>query len=59
LDILTGGPIPAAVVQERGAARGLTQKQIRYAREKMQVVAFKEIKKPHGEWFWALPNHER
>jgi hypothetical protein len=58
-DVLVNGPVPVITVLERGAARGLTKKQIKYAREQMQVVAFKEIGRRHGCWFWALPQHER
>jgi hypothetical protein len=58
-DVLVNGPVPVITVLERGAARGLTRKQILYAREQMQVVAFKEIGRRHGCWFWALPQHER
>jgi hypothetical protein len=57
-DVLVNGPVPTNTVLERGAERGLTRKQILYAREQMQVVAFKETGK-NGCWFWSLPQHER
>jgi hypothetical protein len=57
-DILTAGPVPTKTVLARGAERGLTKRQILYAREQMNVVAFKEIGK-RGPWFWSLPQHER
>ena len=59
MDILVNGPVPATTVEERAAVHGVTKKQIRYAREQMQVVTFKEIGKLHGGWFWALAQHER
>ena len=57
-DILTNGPVPTKNVLQRGAERGLTKRQILYAREQMRVIAFKYLGK-HGCWFWLLPNHER
>jgi hypothetical protein len=54
-DVLTNGPVPATIVEERGAAHGLTKKQIRNAREEMNIIVFKETGKPHGRWFWILP----
>jgi hypothetical protein len=56
-DILANGPAPTTLVQERGAAHGFSRKQLWDAREKMKIVAFKEIGKPHGRWFCALPQH--
>jgi hypothetical protein len=54
--ILLHGPAPATLVEERGAAHGFTGKQLRYAREQMNIVAFKETGKPRGRWLWALPH---
>jgi hypothetical protein len=58
-DVLVNGPVPVITVLERGAARGLTRKQILYAREQMNIIAFKETGRQHGCWFWSLPQHER
>jgi hypothetical protein len=57
VDVLVNGPVPTTVVQERAAAHGLTKKQLRYAREKMRIIAFKEIGRRYGRWFWCLPPH--
>ena len=57
VDILVNGPAPTTLVIERGAARGFTRKQIWDAREKMKIVAFKEIGKRHGRWFLPLPQN--
>ena len=57
-DVLVNGPVPTNTVLQRGAERGLTKKQIWYARERLKIVAFKELGK-NGCWFLALPNHER
>jgi hypothetical protein len=54
MDVLVNGPVPATLVEERAAVHGLTKKQLRSAREQMKIVAFKELGKPHGRWFWAL-----
>jgi hypothetical protein len=56
-DVLANGPAPTTLVQERGAAHGFSRKQLWDAREKMKIVAFKEIGKRHGRWFLALPQH--
>jgi hypothetical protein len=58
LDVLTNGPVPTKNVLQRGAERGLTRKQLWYARERLKIVAFKDLGK-NGCWFLALPNHER
>ena len=54
LDILTEGPAPATLVQARGAAYGFSRKQIRHAKEKLNIAAFKEEGRKYGRWFWAL-----
>src|SRR5215470_14827777 len=53
MDILTNGPVPATVVEARGAAHGITKKQLRCARSKMRIVTFKETGKPNGRWLWT------
>jgi hypothetical protein len=58
LDVLTNGPVPTKNVLQRGAERGLTKRQILYAREQMRVIAFKDLGK-HGCWFWSLQGHVR
>jgi hypothetical protein len=57
MDVLANGPAPATLVEERGAAHGFTKKQLIYAKQQMRIVAFKEVRKLHGRWFWALPQH--
>jgi hypothetical protein len=54
--ILLHGPTPATLVEERGAAHGYTEKQLRCAKERMNIVAVKETGKPRGRWLWALPH---
>jgi hypothetical protein len=58
MDILANGPVPATVVEARGAAHGITRKQLRKARSKMRIMTFKETGKIHGCWLWALPQHD-
>ena len=57
-DILANGPVPATLVEERGAAHGFTKIQIRYARWQMKVISFKGPGK-NGGWFWVLPHDNR
>jgi hypothetical protein len=54
LDILTDGAAPANLVYARGVAYGFSRKQIRHAREKLNIAAFKEEGQKYGRWFWAL-----
>jgi hypothetical protein len=56
-DVLANGPAPTTLVQERGAAHEFSRKQLYCARQRMNIVAFKEAGKRHGSWFWALPQH--
>jgi hypothetical protein len=42
-DVLANGPAPATLVEERGAAHGLTRKQLSYARRQMRIVSFKDL----------------
>jgi hypothetical protein len=58
LDVLVNGPVPTVTILRRGAERGLTKRQITWAKENMDIIAFKEIGQ-RGPWFWALPHHER
>ena len=51
------GPSPTTLIQERGAAHGFSRKQLYCARQQMNIVAFKEVGKRHGRWFWGLPQH--
>jgi putative DNA primase/helicase len=52
--ILTNGPTPKNVVEQRGAECGLSTDQLDRAKKKLGVKAFKETKKD-GQWFWCLP----
>jgi len=52
--ILTNGPTPKKVVEQRGAECGLSTDQLDRAKKKLGVKAFKETKKD-GQWFWCLP----
>ena len=56
LNILANSPVPVAIIEERAAACGFSKDQLKRAKQKMGVVAFKEGKLD-GRWFWALPEH--
>jgi hypothetical protein len=58
LDVLVSGPVPATTVQARGAERGFTRRQLRYAKERMPVVSYKDFGR-NAPWFWALSQHVR
>ena len=38
-DVLVNGPVPTTTVLERGRERGLTKRQILYARELMNIIS--------------------
>ena len=57
MDLLEDGPMLAAAAQAHGAAHGLSKKQLKRAREKMQVRSFKQVGVPNGPWVWVLPQH--
>ena len=54
LDVLANGPVPATLIEARGAAHGFSRKQLSYARQQMNIVAFKEVGRLNGRWFWRL-----
>ena len=56
LDVLANGPVPVKIIEERAAARGFSKDQLKRAKQKMCVVAFKEGL-VDGRWIWALPQH--
>ena len=57
IDLLANGPVPATIVEERGAVRGFTMDQLKRTKKQMGIVALKEKGKIGGRWFWALPKH--
>jgi hypothetical protein len=59
MDILANGPVPTIVIEDRGTAHGFSKKQLRHARERMGIIAFKEKGKGkiHGHWFWTTTQH--
>jgi hypothetical protein len=58
LDILAGGPVLTTIVVERGAAHGFSYEQLRHAKTKLGVVAFKKRRAGRdAPWMWALPQH--
>jgi hypothetical protein len=59
LDVLMNGPVPTKNILARGAQRGLTKKQITGAKEKMDIIAFKETGRPRGPWFWTTSDNLR
>jgi putative DNA primase/helicase len=53
--ILTNGPVLKNIIEQRGAECGFSADQLKRAKQKLNVVTFKETGKIHGQWFWALP----
>jgi putative DNA primase/helicase len=57
LDILANGPVPVSIIEDRATARGFSKDQLKRAKQKMRVAAFKEAGKIDGRWFWSLAEH--
>jgi hypothetical protein len=55
-DILSGGPVSATVIKTRGTIHGFSEDQLRGARQRLNVVAFREKTFPSSNK-WALPQH--
>ena len=55
VETLAGRPMPATVIEERGATRGFSKRQLRRTREEMGITVFKEKGVFGGPWFWAIP----
>jgi hypothetical protein len=55
MDMLANGPVPATLIEELAAMRGLSIDQLKRAKPKMGVGSFR--KAMDKGWFWALPQH--
>jgi len=56
MDILCSGPAPKSHIEERAAAHGFSIDQLKRAKQKMCIVAFK-AQEWQGKWMWCLPQH--
>jgi putative DNA primase/helicase len=56
MDMLSNGPVPKTLIDERAAARGFSEDQLKRAKTKMGVMAFK-AQEFQGAWFWCLAEH--
>lgn len=56
MDMLSNGPVPKTLIDERAAMRGFSKDQLDRAKTKMGIVPFKE-QKFGGGWLWCLPQH--
>ena len=52
--VLTNGPMPATVIEELGAARKFSKRQLECAKQRIGATAFKKKGKLRGCWFWTL-----
>lgn len=57
LDVLANGPMQTTIIEELGAARGFNSRQLRRAKERTGIVAFKKKGKVDGPWLWTTPQH--
>jgi putative DNA primase/helicase len=56
-DILANGPVLTKLIEDRATEHGLSKDQLKRAKQKLNIAAFKEHGKMDGPWFWALPQH--
>lgn len=56
-DILANGPMPINIIDELGATRGFSARQLRRAKERTGIVAFKKKGKIDGPWLWTTTQH--
>jgi DNA polymerase I-like protein with 3'-5' exonuclease and polymerase domains len=53
--MLTNGPATVRIVEQRAAECGISKDQLKRAKQKLNVKAFKEAGTVDGQWFWCLP----
>jgi putative DNA primase/helicase len=53
--MLTNGPTTVRIVEQRAAECGISKDQLKRAKQKLNVKAFKEAGTVDGQWFWCLP----
>ena len=57
-DILAAGPVLAKVVEERGAVKKFSLRQLRHARDHIGARSFKRRgENLNSAWMWAMPEH--
>ncbi len=54
-DVLASAPVHSKIILRRGEVHGFSEDQLRRAKDKMGVVAYKDGMV--GGWMWALPQH--
>lgn len=57
MNLLANGPMQTTIIEELGATRGFNSRQLRCAKERMGIVAFKKKGKVGGPWLWTTPQH--
>ena len=57
MNVLANGPMSTAIIEELGAARKFSKKQLWRAKQRIGAVAFKKKGKLNGGWLWSLPQN--
>ena len=57
MNILADGPMPAAIIEELGAARKFSKMQLWHTKQRIGVVAFKKKGKFDSGWLWSYPQN--
>ena len=56
-EVLAHGPMRATVIEQLGAARKYSKRQLELAKERSGISTFKKKGKLHAPWFWSLEPH--
>ena len=57
MTVLADGPMPAAIIEELGAARKFSKMQLWCAKQRIGAVTFKKKGKFDGGWICSLPQY--
>ena len=57
MNLLASGPVAMKTIEDKATKGGFTIEQLRRAKRKMGIVAFKQEGTMEGHWSWALVQH--
>jgi hypothetical protein len=57
MNLLANGPMAKTAIEDKATERGFSIDQLKRAKHRMEIVAFKQTGTMGGQWFWALAQH--
>jgi DNA polymerase len=57
MNLLANGPMAKTTIEDKATERGFSIDQLKRAKHRMEIVAFKQTGTMEGQWFWALAQH--